>query len=266
MKLDREFRDFLIDLFKLQAIQFYIHLSAIDFLLKQFLFPPTTVNLDNCLTGNSHKTTFWKRNFHVRNWRQQISVLVHANIYLFSIFFLERFSWKLLPLLVEILSQDSGASFPIKADVVLISDNVAISHIWYDCLPVIRIQDIQYDCTDISDCRGHHHQAWNTGFKNSKAGVSRILSLNDVLMKWKFLKISCTLIPTTALSSNKWCSWFQSKMTAWLDFSEIWNLVHFAVNNIKALSSSSFLIFSIFSYLKSRGSCALSRRWAIILV
>ena len=212
-------------------------------MLKQHLFPSTTVN--NCL-WNYHKSTYscvWKRNFHVRNWEQQIRVLVHANIYLFSIFFLERFSWKLLPLLVEILSQDSRASFPIKADLVPISDNVAISHIWHDCLNVIRIQDIQYDCTDIFDCWGHNHSCWIPGFWNSKAGVYRIISLDDVLMKWKFLKISCILIPITALSSNKWCSWFQSKMTAWLGFSEIWNLVHFAVNNIKALSSSSFLIF-----------------------
>ena len=32
MKLDREFRDFLIDLFKFQVTQFCIHLSARDFL------------------------------------------------------------------------------------------------------------------------------------------------------------------------------------------------------------------------------------------
>jgi len=39
--------------------------------------------------------------------------------------------------------------------------------------------------------------------KTAKLECPEFLSLNDVLMKWKFLKISCILIPTRALSSNK---------------------------------------------------------------
>lgn len=89
-----------------------------------------------------------------------------------------------MPLLVEILSQGSGPSFPIKADLVLLSGNVAISHIWHDCPNVIRIQDIQYDCTDIFDYQVIIHHGGFLGLK-----TARILSLNDVLLKWNFLKI-----------------------------------------------------------------------------